>query len=188
MVAVFKISSKYVGITRSLATRRTLGIPKLLKCINKAQPEPLYKKTQLRSWSRSHAYENRELWSRSHFIFTRAPQPYHESTRPLRIYFDIFQVELYTNVLSVTRYRFCWIGAYSYNCVWNGGELSINTFVVLSLFCVGWTGLTSEIFCPNCFLHFAYQKCFSFYKLPNIHFWEHFLQISHNFKNNQRAD
>ena len=36
------ISSKYVRIIRSLATR-TLGIPKLLKCINKAQPE--------RSWS-----------------------------------------------------------------------------------------------------------------------------------------
>ena len=89
VVAVFKISSKYVGITRSLATRRTLGIPKLLKCINKAQPErswsqvikkhssglksePRYEKTQLQS--RSHAYENREL--RSHFIFTRAPQPW----------------------------------------------------------------------------------------------------------------
>jgi len=55
VVAVFKISSKYVGITRSLAARRTLGIPKLLKCINKAQPEPCYKKSQLRSWSRSHA-------------------------------------------------------------------------------------------------------------------------------------
>jgi len=44
VVAVFKISSKYVGITRSLATRRTLGIPKLLKCIIKAQPEPGYEK------------------------------------------------------------------------------------------------------------------------------------------------
>ena len=37
------IGSKYVEITPSLATRRTLGTPKLLKCINKAQPE--------RSWS-----------------------------------------------------------------------------------------------------------------------------------------
>jgi len=60
-LAVFKISSKYVGIIRPLATRRTLGIPKLLKCINRAQPEPRYKKTQPRSWS--HAYENRELRS-----------------------------------------------------------------------------------------------------------------------------
>jgi len=66
-------SSKYVGIARSLATRRTLGILKLLKCINTAQPEPCYKKTQLRSRSRSHVYENRER--RSHFIFTRAQQP-----------------------------------------------------------------------------------------------------------------
>jgi len=40
VVAVFKISPKCVGIIRSLAKRRTLGIPKLLKCINKAQPEP----------------------------------------------------------------------------------------------------------------------------------------------------
>ena len=61
MVAVFKIGSKYVGTTHSLPTRMTLGIPKFLKCINKAQPEPCYKKTQLQS--------------RSHFIFTRAPQP-----------------------------------------------------------------------------------------------------------------
>jgi len=71
------ISSKYFGTTRSLATRRTLGIPKSLKCINKAQPEPVRirshnKKAQLRI--RSHAYENRELRSWSHFIFTRAPQ------------------------------------------------------------------------------------------------------------------
>jgi len=47
VVAVFEISSKYVGITRSLATRRTLGclgIPKLLKCINITQPEPCDKK------------------------------------------------------------------------------------------------------------------------------------------------
>jgi len=91
VLPVFKISSKYVGITRSLATRRTLGMPKLLKCINKAQPErsrshvikntapelksePHYKKTQLQS--RSHAYEKRELRSRSHFIFARVPQPW----------------------------------------------------------------------------------------------------------------
>jgi len=80
--SVNSISSKYVRITRSLATRRTLGIPKLLKCINKAQLEPelswsrshVIKKTQLRS--RGHAYENRELRRRSQFIFTRAPQPW----------------------------------------------------------------------------------------------------------------
>ena len=55
VVAVFKISSKYVGIIRSLATRSTLSIPKLFKCINKAQPE------------RSHAYENR----------VPEPEPFH---------------------------------------------------------------------------------------------------------------
>ena len=46
-------SSKYVGITGSLVTRMTLGIPKLLKCINKAQPER----------------------SRSHVIKNTAPEP-----------------------------------------------------------------------------------------------------------------
>jgi len=61
VVAVFKIGSKYIGITRSLATKSTLGIPKLLKWINKAQSEPCYKKAQLQSWR--------------HFIFTRAQQP-----------------------------------------------------------------------------------------------------------------
>ena len=44
VVAVFKISSKYIGITPSLATRRTLRIPKLLMCINKAEPEPCLRK------------------------------------------------------------------------------------------------------------------------------------------------
>ena len=72
VVAVFKINSKYFGITRSLGTRRTLGILKLLKCIDKAKTEPCYKKTQLTS--RNYACENREL--RSHFIFARAPQPW----------------------------------------------------------------------------------------------------------------
>ena len=36
------ITSKYAGIARSFATRRTLGIPKLLMCINKAQPERIH--------------------------------------------------------------------------------------------------------------------------------------------------
>jgi len=74
VVAVIKISSKYVGTTHSFATRRTLGIPKLLKCIKTAGAMLYSTKTQLPS--RSHAYENRELRSRSHFIFTRAPQPW----------------------------------------------------------------------------------------------------------------
>jgi len=39
-----------------------------------------------------------------------------------------------------------------------------------------------SIFCLKCFLHFGYQKRFSFYKLPNSHFFEHFLRISHNLR------
>ena len=59
VAAVFKISSKYVVITRLHARGRTLGLPKLLKCINKAQPE----------WNRSRSHLQSE-WnrSRSHFI------------------------------------------------------------------------------------------------------------------------
>ena len=93
----------------------------------------------------------------------------HENTRSIRIYFEIFFMWgciglriCHKGVLSVILYRFCWIDAYSHNRVWNGLELSINTFAVLSLVFTGWTELTSEIFCPNCFLHFAYQKCFFF--------------------------
>jgi len=94
-MAVFNISSTYVGLTRSLATRRTLGIPKLLKCINKAQPEPepCYKKhssgagamltkTELRSWS--------------HFIFTRAPQSWFDQYQNL---FEFVQKEHQPNAI-----------------------------------------------------------------------------------------
>ena len=45
---------------------------------------------------------------------------------------------------------------------WLWLELSPTTFVALSFVCAGWTKLTSEIFCSNCFLHFGYQKCFCF--------------------------
>jgi len=34
----------------------------------------------------------------------------------------------------------------------------------------------------------AIRNAFSFHKLSNIHFCEHFLQISSGFKNNQRQD
>ena len=74
----------------------------------------------------------------------------------------VTNLTLRCRLLYVIRYRFCWIGTYSHNWVWNGPELLMNTFGVLSLVCAGWTDLTSEIFCPNCFLHFAYQKCFFF--------------------------
>ena len=61
-------------------------------------------------------------------------------------------------LLSVTNFAEL---AHTYKSwVWNGPELLINTFAVLSLVCAGWTELTSEIFCPTCFLHFAYTKCF----------------------------
>jgi len=39
-----------------------------------------------------------------------------------------------------------------------------------------------SIFCIKCFLHFDYQKCFFISYLPNIQFFEHFLQIGHNFR------
>ena len=91
----------------------------------------------------------------------------HESTHSIRIYVETFFkwscIRIcHKGILFVIRYRFCWIGAYPHNWVWNGPELSINTFAVLSLVCACWTELTSEIFCPNCFLPFAYQKCFFF--------------------------
>jgi len=45
-----------------------------------------------------------------------------------------------------------------------------------------------SIFCLKCFVRFGYQKCFSLHKPPNIHFFEHFLQISHNLRINHRPE
>jgi len=42
----------------------------------------------------------------------------------------------------------------------NGLELSTITFTAFSSVCAGWKELTFEIFCPNCFLHFACKKSF----------------------------
>jgi len=53
-------------------TRNTEILEVDLESTAGAEPEPCYEKTQLRSWS--HAYENRELRRRNHFIFIRAPQ------------------------------------------------------------------------------------------------------------------
>jgi len=39
-----------------------------------------------------------------------------------------------------------------------------------------------SVICLKRFLHFGYQKCLSFHELLNIHFFEHFLQISHNLR------
>jgi len=131
-----------------------------------------------------------DVYKTLYCFYTTKKMP-HESTRSIRIYFEIvFERSCIglricnKGILSVILYRFCWMGGYSHNWVWNGLELSIKTFAVLSLVFTGWTELTSEIFCPNCFLHFTYQKCFFIHELPNIHFWEHFLEISHN----QRPD
>ena len=65
VVEVFKISSKYVGITCSLAAKRTLGISKLLKCINRAQPEPCYKKTSSGAGAMLMKTETSGLWAMS---------------------------------------------------------------------------------------------------------------------------
>jgi len=58
---------------------------------------------------------------------------HHKQNAPWKhaLHSNLFQVGLYTvrvchkRVHSVIRYRFCWIGAYSHNWVWNGPELSI---------------------------------------------------------------
>jgi len=112
---MFNISSTYIGITRSLGTRRTLWIPKLLKCINKAQPEPCYKKTQLQS--RSHAYENRELWGRSPFIFTRAPQPWLQvSTSFIMLMYYISSYTTHKHSVTFRGYATFQSGRFSLSC------------------------------------------------------------------------
>ena len=113
----------------------------------------------------------------------------HESIRSIHIYFEIFFKWIcvricHKGVLSGNRHRFCWIGAYSHNWVRNGPELSTNTgaFAVLSLVCAGWTELTSKYFVRIIFYTLPIRDAFSFHKLPNVHVWEYFLQISHNLR------
>jgi len=105
------ISSKYVGIIRSLATKRTLGIRKLLKCINKALQERSWNRShviieiQLRSWCRSHAYENRELLVRCHSFLQEicSPEFFNKRTIPLQTSWEAWQQ--FINFLSVTHQR-----------------------------------------------------------------------------------
>ena len=106
------------------------------------------------------------------YTIKKIPQ---ESTLSSRIYFEIFfkwncglpglpQSCTFCHLLQLL---LNWhinvvITVNSTHKVWNGHELWATTFSALSLVCAGWTELTSEIFCPNCFLHFGYQKCFCF--------------------------
>ena len=123
-------------------------------------------------------------------FYTTKKMP-NESMSSIRIYFEIFFKWSCTGlrichkgVLFVTLYWFCWIGAYPYNWVWNGLELSINTFAVLSLVFTGWRESLLKSFVRFVFYTSPIRNACPFHKLPNIHFWEHFLQISHN----QRPD
>jgi len=45
-----------------------------------------------------------------------------------------------------------------------------------------WLNLNSQSFVLNVFHTSGIRNAFSFHKLPNIHFFEHFLQISHNLR------
>ena len=78
VAAVFKISSKYVGIICSLATRRTLDILKLLKCINKAYPEQSWSHIMKRHSSR--VIVTKEHSAGAWAILTKTalePEPFH---------------------------------------------------------------------------------------------------------------
>ena len=55
-----------------------------------------------------------------------------------------------------------------------------------SLVCASW--ISSLIFCLKCFYTSAIRNAFSFHKLPNVHFFEHYLQISHNLKTINRQN
>jgi len=45
-----------------------------------------------------------------------------------------------------------------------------------------WLNLNSQHFVYIVFCNAAIRNAFSFHKLPNIRFFEHFLQISHNLR------
>jgi len=52
-------------------------------------------------------------------------------------------------------------------------------FYPISLCCLN---LNAQSFVRNVFYTLAIRNTFSFHKLSNIHFFEHFLQMSHNFR------
>ena len=65
-------------------------------------------------------------------------------------------------------------GCWRYNA--NGRSHNALFFYTISL-C--WSNLNSQSFVWNVFCTSAMRNAFSFHKLPNIHFCERFLQISH---------
>ena len=54
-------------------------------------------------------------------------------------------------------------------------------YYLISLTCLCWLNPSSQSFVWNLFCTSAIRNAFSFHKLPNIHFFKHFLQISHDF-------
>jgi len=69
---------------------------------------------------------------------------------------------------------------------WNGRSQNAFSFLSISL-C--WLNLNSQSFVSNVFYTSAIRNAYSVHKLPNIHFFEHFLQLSHNFgQNNMRSE
>jgi len=67
----------------------------------------------------------------------------------------------------------CW------RCNANGRSQNALPFYPISL-C--WLDLNSQSFVWNVFYTSSIRNAFSFNELPNIHLWEHYLQISHNLK------
>ena len=72
----------------------------------------------------------------------------------------------------------CW------RCNTNGGSQNALPLLPISLY---WLNLNSQSFAWNVFYTLAIRNAFSFHKLSNIQFFEHFLQVS-QFKNIQRPE
>jgi len=99
----------------------------------------------------------------------------HESTRSIRIYFEIFfkwscrlyefATKMYFQAYVTTFAELAHKCRHRRKLHTNEFEMDLNYQQLrlrLSFACVGWTELSSEIFCPYCFLHFGCQKCFCF--------------------------
>jgi len=117
----------------------------------------------------------------------------HESTRSFRIYFEIFFKwscirTCHKGVLSVIRYRFCWIGAYPHNWVWKRLELS--KYLCGSLISLCWLNRThfwnllSALFSTLCLSEMFFL--FINFLISSFESTFFFLQISHNEQ--QRPD
>ena len=137
------------------------------------------------------------------YCFYTAKKIPHESTRSIRIYFEIilkwscrlceFDKKVYFLSSGTTFAELEHKSRYYCELHTNESQMDLN-YQQLRLRLSHLSVLVEQNSLLKSFLQIVFytsdiRNAFAFHKLPNIHFCEHFLQTSHNYsKNNQRSD